>query len=105
MSSLGRTTPDWKIHAAIFALQEANGIQLGNPRKISSSRTNKVSTAVAETLRRWKKTSMIMPKEELEKSTTEYMDELAGMGYSNKWKEEVLRSALVGYKRVYSMEQ
>ena len=60
----------------------------------------KVSTAVAEVLRRWKNSSPLLPREESEMITIKYMDELCGMGYSQKWRENILQSALRGYKKI-----
>ena len=59
----------------------------------------KVTTAVEELLRRWRNTSMFIAAEEVEEITKSYMDDLTGMGYSLKWRLNVVRSALVGYER------
>ena len=64
----------------------------------------KVSTAVAEILRRWKNSSPYLSREESEMITIKYMDELTGMGYSKKWRENVLNSAIEGYMKVCQKE-
>ena len=66
----------------------------------------KVSTAVSEILRRWKTCSLELRTDVLETITKSYMDNLCAMGYSQKWREEVLQSALTGYQRIlHKMEQ
>ena len=62
----------------------------------------KISTAVQEVLRRWKNTSEGIGKRKLEEITSKYMDNLTAMGFDQKWREKVLKKALVGYKRVLS---
>ena len=65
----------------------------------------KVSTAVAEVLRRWKNSSPYLPREESEKITKKYMDELCEMGYSLKWRENILNSAIEGYMKVCQKQE
>ena len=60
----------------------------------------KVATAVAEIKRRLKNTSTLLEKEEFEKVIMSYMDELTASGYNQKWKENVLYSAVKGYENV-----
>ena len=64
----------------------------------------KVSTAVAELLRRWKTTSVNVETREVEKITRQYMDNLTAMGYTHEWRCNVVRSALTGYQRVLHKE-
>ena len=64
----------------------------------------KVSTATAEYLRRWKNTSTLAEKEEIETITIDYSDELAGMGYSVNWRRNVISAALTGYKKICQKE-
>ena len=51
-------------------------------------------------LRRWKTSSMELRTEAMETITKKYMDNLNAMGYSQKWREGVLQSALTGYQRI-----
>ena len=60
----------------------------------------KVSTAVSEYRRRWKNTSRLLPATEYERITADYSDELAGMGYSEPWREEAIRSCLTWYEKI-----
>ena len=60
----------------------------------------KRSTVAQEILRRWKTTSEWRPREEFERVTREYMDDLAGMGYNPQWREAVLKSTTVAYSRL-----
>ena len=59
----------------------------------------KVTTAVQEILRRWKNTSNLEPRKMSEEITMEYMHDLTGMGYSIRWRENVLRAALEGHNK------
>ena len=60
----------------------------------------KVATAVAEVIRRWKTTSTLCDRETFKKITCDYMDLLAGNGYTTQWREKILRKALMGYRRI-----
>ena len=41
----------------------------------------------------------------MEEIIKQYMDNLTSMGYDQKWREEVLNSALTGYQRIlYNVE-
>ena len=60
----------------------------------------KVSTAASEILRRWKSTSEFLPRQEFERITSEYMDDLAAMGYTKMWREKVLGSTAKVYSRI-----
>ena len=64
------------------------------------TKKSKVSTAVAEYRRRWKNTLRLLPKEEFQRVTSEYSDELAAMGYSESWREEAIKSCLAGYEKI-----
>ena len=64
----------------------------------------KVSTAMAELMRRWKTTSVHLKTEEVEKTMKKYMDNLTAMGYSHEWRMNVVRSAIIGYQRVLFKE-
>ena len=58
----------------------------------------KVSTAVSEVRRRWKNTSWMTSKKTVEDITLEYMDELAGNGYSVQWRRNIIKAALGEFK-------
>ena len=64
----------------------------------------KVATASAEVLRRLKRTSTALSQETVERILMDYMDDLCGMGYGLDWRTRVLRSTLVGYKRILSRD-
>ena len=64
----------------------------------------KVSTASAEVLRRLKRTSTALNQETVEQILKDYMDDLCGMGYGLEWRIRVLRSTLIGYKRILHRE-
>ena len=51
-------------------------------------------------MRRWKNTSRMLNQKIFEDIMITYSDELAGMGYSLPWREEVIKSCLSGYLRV-----
>ena len=56
----------------------------------------KVSTCSQEILRRWKTTSEYCYKDVYENITREYIDDLAGMGYTPQWRQKVLTSTIRG---------
>ena len=60
----------------------------------------KVATMVSEIHRRWKNTWEVAPKSVFEEITKNFMDNLAGMGYSFEWRKKVLSKALTGYMRI-----
>ena len=60
----------------------------------------KVSTASEEILRRLKRSSTALGQDEIEEILINYMDELAGMGFTMEWRQKVLRSSLLGYRRI-----
>ena len=66
--------------------------------------SSKVSTATAEVIRRWKNTSTLLSKEEFERITLDYSDDLSAMGFSTKWKRNVFMSALCGYTKICRSE-
>ena len=61
---------------------------------------SKVATASAEITRCLKRTSTALGMRENEVVLMRYMDELAGMGFGTEWRSRVLRSALLGYRRI-----
>ena len=76
---------------------------LGMLKRSAISETSKESTAVNEITRRLKNMSEEIPKETVEKTLAEYMDNLAGMGYPEWWREKVLSKAMKGYSKVMSL--
>merc|ERR1712081_71251 len=53
-----------------------------------------------ELKRRWKNTSEWCSREDFEKVTKLYLDDLEGMGYSQEWRQKVLTSAKKGYCKI-----
>ena len=53
----------------------------------------------SEIIRRLKCTSTDVPEEKFVSILKDYMDDLAAMGYSLKWREEVLHSVMRVYTR------
>ena len=77
--------------------------KLGILKRSAIQEGTKVSTAVAEILKRWKLTSLHAPRREVEEVMKEYADCLTGMGYSKEWKVKVLTSALRGYQGILQL--
>ena len=65
------------------------------------SNNSKVATVSAEVVRRLKRTSTAISRTKYEEILMGYMDDLAGMGYGCEWRLRVLRSAMLGYRRVF----
>ena len=51
-------------------------------------------------MRRLKSTSLGVHRSEAERILIEYMDNMAGMGYSWEYREKVMRAAMTGYIRI-----
>ena len=60
----------------------------------------KVATFSSEILRRLKTTSTGISQEESEEIILDMMDDLTAMGYSQQWKEKVLKAAMSGHMRI-----
>ena len=60
----------------------------------------KVATFSNEILRRLKTTHMEANQEDCERILIELMDNLAAMGYTEEWREKVMRAAIIGYMRL-----
>ena len=56
-----------------------------------------MATVAAESKRRWKNLSPESSKEDFERVTQEYTDNVLGMGYGPQWRHRVLLSAIKGY--------
>ena len=65
----------------------------------------KIATFSSEIMRRLKCTSLGVGRKENEATIIEMMDNLAGMGYSQKWIEEVFYSTMKGYVSILSKAQ
>ena len=65
---------------------------------------SKRATVTNEIHRRLKNTSRELETSIVSKILREYMDELERGGYPIKWREEVLYSALIGYRRMWEAE-
>ena len=66
---------------------------------------SKVATFTSEIIRRLKCTSTNVSKEGFETILIEYMDNLTAMGYSEKWRAEVLLAAMRGYCKMLMREE
>ena len=62
----------------------------------------KIANFSSEITIRLKTTSIHISQSETEDILTTLMDDLASMGYSPEWRENVLKSAMTGYMRVLS---
>ena len=65
----------------------------------------KVQTAVNECIRRMKNCSRDLPSAIIEDTLMTNMDELNEGGYGLHWREEVLKSAPVGFERMLKSEK
>ena len=74
--------------------------RIGILRRSCMMEGTKVSTVCAELKRRWKNTSEWCSREDFEKVTKLYLDDLEGMGYSQEWQQKVLTSAIKGYCKI-----
>ena len=63
-----------------------------------------MSTATAEVIRRWKNTSTLLSRRTFEEITLDYSDDLTAMGFSEKWRRNILSVALEGYMKVCHSE-
>ena len=72
---------------------------MGIMKRSAIPEKDKIQTATNEVLRRWRNTSKLQSRSTVEAATKEYADELRGMGYAKEWIENVIRSALLGFKK------
>ena len=75
-----------------------------NLQRAGLPESSKVATATQEILRRLKNVSRELPESEIESVQKSYMSELKVGGYSHKWRTDVLRSACLGFSKIWSME-
>ena len=60
----------------------------------------KVATFSNEILRRLKTSDTEVSQTEMEEILIQLMDDLTAIGYTQEWKEKVLRAAMLGYMRL-----
>ena len=66
--------------------------------------SSKRATVTNEIHRRIKNTSRELEDGRITSVLTDYMSELAQGGYPLKWREEVLRAAIIGYRKIWANE-
>ena len=78
----GRRIKDRKVKTINYVFyKKPMATRLGILQRSACNENIKVSTACAEFIRRWKNCSETTPKETIKKISTEYADDLIGMGF------------------------
>ena len=74
--------------------------RLGILRRSAVTEGVKVSTATAEFLRRWRNCSTWTDPQTMKEITSEYADDILGMGYQEERIRRVIDNVLKGYERL-----
>ena len=61
---------------------------------------SKVASKCSELMRRLKNTWEVEGQEEVEKTPTELLDNINGMGYKENWRQEIVKKNLTDYIRI-----
>ena len=69
-------------------------------KRSALSEGTKVASMTSKLLRRLKNTWEGASQQEYEETIIQFMDDLNGMGYQEKWCQEIIRKTLTGYMRI-----